>query len=189
MELIGYFYKKQLPLIRDLKPQINSKDLDHYFNMEEINLYIDDEDSVESRDDVVQPVCATVILTKDHKILTVNKPNKSSLYLGGHLILDDIQEDNILTFIATIKRVATEELCYTINDSSIHHPIITYTTKTPNLANHIGIVFPIIINESFDVTNNAYQWSNLSDVSKINNLDSWSQTILDTISRPKSLIL
>ena len=194
MELIGYFYKKQLPLLTNDNPTTN---------LEDINLYFDNRDIVELRDETVQPICAAVILTKDRHILVMKKSNhsagnlspeknKSLLYLGGHLDINDLKYTNLDTFANGMMREVAEETNLEINHNQIRKPIICYSPLTEKSAKHIGIIFPVVLEKCVDISfsDGTCKFIHFTEIDKINNLEPWSKIILENIlpSHNKSLI-
>ena len=195
MKTIGYFYKQQLPLLTNNVERFHTKSLNTYYNLEQIDLYFDEQSMVEDRDDVIQLICATVILTKDGYILTVKKPletdssttlknERTSLYLGGHLDIYDTEYNNTDTFITTMKREVSEEINYNITNDTILTPFITYTPVSKKMANHIGIIFPVVIDNPFDLTmDSKHQWLPIDRISEITTPDPWSLLIAKRLSK------
>ena len=115
MEKIGFIKKEETNLLHGLN------------SIEKLikPIEFDDREVVEERNDVVQPVCAGVVMTKSGKILTVNKTAKATgkispekdktlLYVGGHLGFEDIAGDVVTTFKNGMKREILEELNFEI---------------------------------------------------------------------------
>lgn len=154
MEKIGYINKSCLFLKNGLNLIEKLKDVEIQYGYRDI---------VEKRGDIVQPVCAGVIITKDNKILIVNKSakltgkkspekDKTLLYVGGHLDISDIANSNMITFANGMKREILEETGHNVKDLEINEPILIYTPKTANSAKHLGAVFPLMIEKTFDIT-------------------------------------
>ena len=146
-EMIGYIDKNKISFENGL----NSFD-----KIENEKFEFGNRSLVEENSSVIQPICAGVIITKDNKILTINKHskatseksperNKTLLYIGGHLDALDIDDSNIQTFVNGMKREILEELGFVVNDENIINPMITYTPITERSSRHFGIIFPIII--------------------------------------------
>ena len=153
-------------------------------------------DIVEEKDDVVQPICAGVMITKNKQILIINKnkkatsenspeKNKTLLYVGGHLDISDTSQSNLQTFIAGMKREIAEEMGIEIEKSCILKPILTYTPINKKSAKHLGIIFPVIIDNSFDTTftDGKCKFVDIDSLERINNFESWSLIILEEIVR------
>lgn len=187
MEKIGYINKDSLVLINGL----NSID-----RLNDIEIQYGYRDMVETRCDVVQPICAGVIITKNNQILILKKNSKSTstespekdktlLYIGGHLDISDMTNSNIETFANGMKREISEELGIEVKDVEINNAILTYTPISEKSAKHLGVIFPIIIEDSFDTTftDGKSKFINLNSLNNITNFDSWSEIILNTIIR------
>ena len=187
MEKIGYIYKSNLLLAYGL----NSID-----RLKNVEIKYGYRDVVEERNDVIQPICSGVIITKDNKILIVNKnkksigvkspeKNKTLLHVGGHLDISDRSNSNFQTFVKGMKREMAEELGLKVKDVEINKPILTYTPVSEKSAKHIGIIFPIIIQNAFDITfvDGHCKFVDIDSLHKITNFESWSEIILNKIVR------
>lgn len=185
MEKIGYIEKENITL----KNGLNSID-----RLKDVEIHYEYRDIVEKRLDVVQPVCAGVIITNDNKILIINKNSESTgkkdpekdktlLYVGGHLDISDFSKSNIETFINGMKREVLEELDYEIKDFEISNPILTYTPTSEVSAKHFGVIFPIKIEKPFDTTftDGKCSFVDISSLHNITNFESWSEIILSEI--------
>lgn len=185
MEKIGYIEKSKINLLNGL----NSID-----ELKNIEIKYDSRDIVEESSDCIQFICAGVILTKDNRILIVNKSKKSTsshspekdktlLYVGGHLDIADSSKNNLQTFVAGMKREILEETGYDIKDNNIHNPILTYTSTTEKSAKHLGIIFPIVIGNCFNIafTDGKCKFIDIDNLKEIENFESWSEIILDEI--------
>ena len=187
MEKIGYINKGNLNLTSGL----NSID-----RLKNVKVQYGYRDIVEDRIDVIQPVCAAVIITKDNKILTINKNSKSTgkispeknktlLYVGGHLDSSDESTSNMETFTNGMKREITEELGLEVKTFEVNSPILTYTPISEKSAKHLGIIFPIFIEKSFDTTftDGKCKFVDIDSLNNITNFESWSEIILNEIVR------
>ena len=187
MEKIGYIYKNNLVLAYGL----NSID-----RLKNIEIKYGYRDIVEERNDVIQPICSGVIITKDNKILIVNKNKKSIgvkspekgktlLFVGGHLDISDSSNTNLQTFVNGMKREIVEEIGLKVKDIEISKPILIYTPTSEKSAKHLGIIFPIIIQNSIDVTFTEGQckFVDVDSLDKITNFESWSEIVLNKIIR------
>ncbi len=187
MEKIGYIEKNNILLHHGLNSIDLLKDAIISYGFREI---------VEERNDVVQPVCAGVVITRNRKVLIVNKTTKSTgkispeknktlLYIGGHLDFSDMSETNLQTFTAGMKRELSEEIGLQISNSNISSPIATYTPTTEKSAKHLGIIFPIIIENTFDTTftDGKCKFVDIDSLKNITNFESWSEIILNEIVR------
>ena len=185
MEKIGYFEKRFANLQEGLNP---------YDKLEKIKINFDDRNTVEERNDVIQLVCAGVILTKNNQVMVINKTknvtgntspekNKTLLYVGGHLDILDFSKSNLETFTNGMKREILEELSLTIENSNIKFPIITYTPFNEKSAKHIGVIFPVVIDSPFETTftDGKCHFVEISKLTNIKNFESWSQIILREI--------
>lgn len=185
MEIIGYIEKDTF------------KDKDGFNSIETLQNYTVKygyRPALEERDDVIQPICAGVILTQDHQVLIVNKSkastgknspekNKTLLYIGGHLDVSDDAQSNLQTFVQGMKRELLEETGLEIKDSNIFKPILTYTPISEKSARHLGIIFPVIIPKAFDTnfTDGKCKFVDIDSLKLINNFESWSEIILQEI--------
>ncbi len=187
MEKIGYIDKGSLILTSGL----NSID-----RLKNIEIHYGYRDIVEERKDVVQPVCAGVIITKDNQILIINKNSKSTgkispekdktlLYVGGHLDISDMSNSNTQTFTNGMKREIAEELGLEVKDAETNNPILTYTPISEKSAKHLGVIFPIVIEKSFDTTftDGKCKFVEIDSLENITNFESWSEIILNEIVR------
>lgn len=158
------------------------------------SLHFADREIVEERNDVVQPICAGVIITKDKKVLVVNKTAKSTgkvspekdkslLYIGGHLSIVDMQKSNIGTFKSGMKREILEEIGLDVKETCIKNPIVTYTPTTEKSAKHCGVIFPIEIEKPFNTTftDGKCKFVDISGLKGIHNFEPWSEIILKEI--------
>ena len=182
MEKIGYINKNNLNLANGL----NSIDV-----LKEIEIQYESRDIVENQNDTVQPVCAGIIITKNNQILIINKNSKSTgnkspekdktlLYIGGHLDITDTSKSNLQTFANGMKREIEEELGLKIDINSVQTPILTYTPISEKSAKHLGILFPIIIENSFDTTftDGKCKFVDIDSLDNITNFEPWSEIIL-----------
>ena len=187
MEKIGYIDKDNLNLTSGLNSIDRLKDIEIQYGYRDI---------VEDRIDVVQPICAGVIITKDNQILIINKNSKSTgktspeknktlLYVGGHLDVFDMSNSNIQTFTNGMKREILEELGLEVKDVETNNPILTYTPISEKSAKHLGIIFPIVIEKSFDTTftDGKCKFVDIDSLNNITNFESWSEIILNEIAR------
>ena len=180
MENVGYIEKNNLKL---------------GFGKNDINDIIGDikfgcRDEVEQRADVIQLICAGVIFT-DKEILTLKKSKKQTgnnsseqgktlLYVGGHL--DEI--DNVNNFVNTLKngmkREIFEELDYSVDERFVGSPLVVYTPINDKSKRHLGVIFPIKINDIFnaDFIDGKCKFIEIGEVENINNLEEWSKIIL-----------
>ena len=185
MEKIGFIEKTKINLLNGL----NSIE-----ELKNIEIKYDSRDIVEVSSDFLQIICAGVILTKDNRILIVNKSKKSTseqspeknktlLYVGGHLDIADSSKNNLQTFVAGMKREILEETGYDIKDNNIHNPILTYTSTTEKSAKHLGIIFPIVIDCGFEITfsDGKCNFIEIDALKQIDNLESWSEIIVKEI--------
>ena len=182
MEKIGYIKKSDLALRNGINKisQLNNTPIQYgYRNI------------IEERQDVVQPVCAGVILTKDRQILTFKKhkkalsqnspeKDKTLLYIGGHIDLEDSEETNEATFVNGVKREILEELGLEINDTAIAHPMLTYTPTSEKSAKHLGIIYPIVIEKAIELefADGECQFISIDELASLPNIGEWSQLIL-----------
>lgn len=187
MEKIGYIDKNRLAL----KNGLNSIEI-----LKDIEIQYGYRDIVEDRIDVVQPVCAGVIITKNNKVLIINKNSKSTgkvspekdktlLYVGGHLDISDISNSNISTLKNGMKREILEELGLEAIDIDINEPIVTYTPTSEKSSKHLGVIFPIVIEKSFDTTftDGKCKFVDIDSLDNITNFEPWSEIILNEIIR------
>ena len=189
MEKIGYIAKDKLGLCDGL----NSIEKLKY-----TKILFDYRSKIELRNDVVQPVCAGVIITKDGYVLTLCKTNKSAgksleknstlLYVGGHLDIEDSCKSNINTFIKGMRREVLEEINIDIGNNNIYNPIVTYTPTTETSAKHFGVIFPVVIEKCFDISfiDGECKFMKIEELSRIKNLESWSEIILKEILKLNS---
>ena len=185
MEKIGYIEKDKI----GLQNGVNSVQ-----SIIAANILFDYRSLVEEREGVVQPICAGVILTKNNQILIVNKTSKSTgkkspeknktlLYVGGHLDDADIKENNLQSFCSGMKREIAEELGMIVDDNNIYNPIVTYSPISEKSAKHFGIIFPIVIEKSFDTTftDGKCRFVDIENLNNITNFESWSEIILNEV--------
>ena len=192
MEQVGYIEKGVSPLVMGL----NSVE-----KLMDTQIKFADRDLVESRDDVVQPICAGVMITQDNKVLTIRKhakatgvsspeKDKTLLYLGGHLDVLDNSLNNLESFKIGMKREVEEETGFRIDNTCILKPIVTYTPTTLKSSKHFGVIFPVIIPKAFDLTfsDGVCSFVDVESLDAVDNLDSWSEIILrEVIQKNKSL--
>ena len=187
MEKIGYIDKGSLVLTSGLNSIDRLTDIEIQYGYRNV---------VEDRSDVIQPICAGVIITKDNQILIINKNSKSTgkispekdktlLYVGGHLDISDMSNSNIQTFINGMKREIAEELGIDVRSVETNNAILTYTPISEKSEKHLGVIFPIIIENSFDTTftDGKCKFVNIDSLNKITNFESWSEIILSEIVR------
>ena len=85
--------------------KLNLKSGLNKINLDNSSILFGDREFVEQLKSFVQPICAAMILTKNGKILTINKTatstgkispekDKTLLYVGGHLDISDKNEDS-----------------------------------------------------------------------------------------------
>ncbi|MBO5394309.1 MAG: hypothetical protein J6A28_00170 [Clostridia bacterium] len=187
MEKIGYIDKSKLALLSGLNSSSQLND---------VELKYENRDIIEQRNDVVQPICAGVMMTKDNKILVVNKKakatgekspekGKSLLYIGGHLDIADRAEANFQTFSLGMRREIEEEMGFALTNenASLKSPIVLYTPLTEKSARHLGVIFPVIIERSFDTTftDGKCKFVDINVLSEIDNFEAWSEIILKEI--------
>ena len=190
MEKIGYIKKDKVTCLNG----INLRDGD----LRELEIEYDYRDLVEERSDVVQPICAGVVMTKDNKILVINKSSKSTgkispekdktlLYIGGHLDISDQTKTNLSTFLSGMKREILEEMNIKISDEDVGEPIVTYTPTSEKSAKHMGIIFPIILSHTFNTgfTDGKCRFVDIGSLNEINNFESWSEIILEEIVKKR----
>ena len=199
MELIGYIYKQQLPIITEFNYIPGHYNADNYSALEKLDIHFDDSNIVEKRNDLIPIVCASVVLTRNNEILTLkhetkptsNSPDQqdiTSLYIGHKLSLEDLQESNMYSFISSMRRAMGDNTGYNVEDKLIHSPIIAYVNDTKKLTKCAGIFFPIIVDQRFDITceNMSCEWQSI-DEAKYMTLDQWSDIIIDAITYDHSL--
>lgn len=187
MEHIGFYYKAAIKL----QQGINNIELcnDHV-------LHFGSRDEVEELDNAVQPICTGILLTKDNKILTVHKTNKSVsknspekqktlLYIGGHL--DMVDKDCIPTtaFLKGAKREIFEELGIDIfqNCNKILKSYAIYNPTSTKLSKHFGVMHTLLLNEEFEphFTDGKAEFVPIAKLSQVDNLEDWSKYIIDEI--------
>ena len=191
MEKIGYIKKNELVL---------NNGINHISQLHNTTIRYGYRSCIEERLDVIQPVCAGVILTQDEKILTFKKHakatsqnsperNKTLLYIGGHIDLEDSQQTNEQTFINGLKREIIEELGIEISDKAISQPVVTYTPSTDKSAKHFGIIYPVFIEKAtdFNFSDGNCQFVSIDALANIQGLEGWSQLILSMLLRNKTL--
>ena len=185
MEKIGYIKKNKI----SLKNGLNSIDV-----LKNIDVNFGDRDIIENRNDVIQIICAGVIISNDGQILIVKKSskatgsnspekNKTLLYVGGHLDVSDISKDNFHTFMLGMKREIQEETGLNILDKDINNPILTYTPINEKSSRHLGVIFPIIIDKSIQTpfSDGKCKFVDIDSLKGIENFESWSEIILKEI--------
>jgi predicted NUDIX family phosphoesterase len=190
MEKIGYIKKSDLILRDGINP---------ISTLDNTNIQYGFRNLIEERLDVIQPVCAGVILTQDNKILTFKKHKKATsknsperdktlLYIGGHLDLEDSEESTHATLVNGLKREIIEELGLEIKDTAISKPIITYTPSTDKSARHFGIIYPITIEKAIDLnfSDGTCEFISLEDLANTPNLGGWSKLIVNLLIRNKN---
>lgn len=187
MEKIGYIHKNKISLQNGLNSIEELKNVEIQYGYRDV---------VEELNEVVQPVCAGVIITKGNQILIINKNSKSTgktspeknktlLYIGGHLDIFDMSNSNIQTFTNGMKREILEELGLEVKDIETNNPILTYTPISEKSAKHLGVIFPIVIEKSFDTTftDGKCKFVDIDSLNNIINFESWSEIILNEIVR------
>ena len=189
MEKIGYILKNNLKL------SFGQNDIDNIRG----DIKFGYRDKVEERDDVVQIICSGTIFT-DKQVLMLEKSKKATgensseqgktlLYIGGHL--DEI--DNATDFITTLKngmkREIFEELNYFVDDHNIGMPLVVYTPVNSKSQRHLGVIFPVKINEKFnaDFTDGKCKFVDIDKVENITNLEEWSKIISKELHYQKDL--
>ena len=185
-EKIGYIPMEKL----NLKSGLNK------INLDNSSILFGDREFVEQLKSFVQPICAAMILTKNGKILTVNKTAKSTgkispekdktlLYVGGHLDISDENDDLFETFKSGMKREVLEELNLKISDKQIKNPVVVYTPTSTKSSRHMGIIFPVVVEKAFETsfTDGQCKFADLKDVAKIENLEDWSKIAFKEISK------
>lgn len=180
MEKIGYIKREKLKL------HAGKNDVESIIS----SITFDCRDEVEQRDDVIQVICAGVILT-DKEVLTIKKSKQSTgsdspekdkilLYIGGHLDEADKVEDFVETLKNGMKREILEEINYTVKDNEIGYPIAVYMPVNDKSKRHLGVIFPVKINKQFNrgFTDGKCKFVDINKVENINNLEEWSKIIL-----------
>ena len=191
MEKIGFIEKEKI----SLQDGVNSIEV-----LENVEIKYGDRDLIENRNDVIQPICAGVVMTQDKQVLIVNKNknstseesperNKTLLYVGGHLDISDKVESNLQTFISGLKREILEEIELMIKDDEIASPILVYNNTPEKASKHLGIIFPVIIEKSIDVSfaDGKCRFVDMSSLSSMKNLASWSEIVLEEIIQKTSI--
>ena len=128
-----------------------------------------------------------MIINKNSKSTGKISPekNKTLLYVGGHLDISDMSYSNIQTFTNGMKREIAEELGLEVKDVETNNPILTYTPISEKSAKHLGVIFPIVIEKSFDTTftDGKCKFVDIDSLNNITNFESWSEIILNEIVR------
>jgi len=183
MEKVGYINKD----ILGLNEGLNSK-----IKLNGVTILYDDREILEQRNDVVQPICAGVIMTKDNKVLVLNKnskatginspeKDKSLLYIGGHLDAVDGAQTNLISCANGMVREIAEEtgVEISIEEGSLSRAILTYTPTSEKSARHFGVIFPVVIEKAFDTTftDGKCRFVDIESLSQIKNFESWSEII------------
>ena len=189
MEKIGFISKENL--ILDTGINLIDKLLD-------VNISYDDRDLVEKRNDLLQPVCAAFMTTKNGKVFALNKYDKVAgerspelgktlLYIGGHLDESDETTFNIEIFKNGMKREILEELNYMLDEKNIYEPLVVYTPNTEKSSRHFGIIFKVMLEHELDLicTDGVCRFVDIDELKNIENIDSWSQLIIENIFKEK----
>ena len=187
-ENIGYFYKEDLSLNMGLNDiaQLNRR------------LLFADREFVENLSSCVQPIAAGIVMTKTGKILTVNKTKKSTggvsperdktlLYVGGHISMEDEGQNTLETLIFGMKREINEELNIEIEDNQIKKPFLVYTPTSLKSSKHMGVLFPVVIEKECDLkfTDGKCMFIPFEKVREIENLEDWSSIVYKEIEKDK----
>lgn len=191
MEKIGYIKKSDLTLNNGINQISLLDDTPIQYGYRNI---------IEERQDVVQPVCAGVILTQDRQILTFKKhkkalsqyspeKDKTLLYVGGHIDLEDSEQTNEATFVNGVKREILEELGLEINDNAIAKPMLTYTPYTEKSAKHIGVIYPIVIEKAIELefADGECQFISIDELASLPNMGEWSKLIMAILLKDMSM--
>ena len=188
MENIAFVKKEKL----NLKNGLNSLG-----QFENVKVQFGNRDHVEKLNDCVQPVCAGILLTTNNKILVLKKTskstgkvsqekNKSLLYVGGHLDKTDTNSSNLKMFENGMKREILEELGLILPEISITNPYVVYSPTTEKSAKHIGIIFPIVVEEfTPEFADGKAKFMDINDAKNLNNLEEWSKILLENLTRDK----
>ena len=179
MEKVGYIQKNNLKL------SFGKNDIDSIISDIEFGF----RDNVEERDDIIQLVCAGLIFT-DKQVLTLAKSKQSTgknsseqgktlLYIGGHLDEIDNSDDFVKTLKNGMKREIFEELGYSVNENDVGSPLVIYTPVNSKSQRHLGVIFPVKINEKFnaDFTDGKCKFVDIDKVENITNFEEWSKII------------
>jgi len=182
METVGYIKKNKI----NVKNGLNDFEI-----LKNIEILYGSRDEIEDNCDCIQFICAGVIITRDNRILIVNKSKKSTsshspekdktlLYVGGHLDFADKDNSNLQTFINGMKREILEETGYNVTDVNIN-PILIYAPTNDKSAKHLAIIFPIIIDSGFDnnFSDGKCKFVDIATLKQKNNLESWSEIIAE----------
>lgn len=187
MEKIGFYYTAALKL----KSGINNVDICNSHV-----LHYGYRDEVEESTNTVQPICTGALITKDGKILTIQKTDKSVgkispekhktlLYVGGHLDLKDKDYITTNAFMNCARREIKEELDVDIykNCDEILKTFAVYCPTTTKSAKHFGVIHTIILNEEFEphFTDGKAEFVPIAKLSQVDNLEDWSKYIIDEI--------
>ena len=120
-------------------------------------------DSVEQRDNYIQPIAIAVVLSKSgDKILCVKKTEKSTksdspesgqtlLYVGGHMRKEDESREchNFLDVLRnTLQREILEELGISLVISKEEIPFVIYTPDNEKSKKHLAIGWKVYIDEA-----------------------------------------
>ena len=190
MERIGYFFKSQFRIEEGLNEHENLTAQLHFGERQE----------VEAMDDVVQPVCAGLLLTKTGKIFRIQKTDKCAgksaekgktlFYVGGHLDEIDKTDELMLTFANGMKREISEELLggKPLTAGLVKSPFIVYRPDNAKSAKHFGVIFPVIFDEEFvpkfakgEMKEKKSGFVSIEEVTRFTNLESWSATVLPEV--------
>lgn len=163
-------------------------------------------DSVEQRDNYIQPIAIAVVLSKSgDKILCVKKTEKSTksdspesgqtlLYVGGHMRKEDESREchNFLDVLRnTLQREILEELGISLVISKEEIPFVIYTPDNEKSKKHLAIGWKVYIDEETKLRLDSYELVQKKGKSKSGTfvsfdnvtdsdikLESWSRTIL-----------
>ena len=116
--------------------------------------------------------------------------NKTLLYIGGHLDISDVSSSNLQTFANGMKREILEETGFVVEDNKLHNPILTYSSTTEKSSKHLGIIFPVVIDNCFDTTftDGKCQFVKIDSLEEIENFESWSEIIYNEIVKNMSFV-
>lgn len=186
MEKIGFFYKAAIKL----KNGINDIELcDNHI------LHFDNRDKVEEMNNVVQPVCAGILLTNTGKILMLNKSKdlgktspekrKTLLHVGGHINQKDKDYSNTTSLLNGARREIKEELGIDIymNCEAYLKSFTIYEPTNIQLSKHFGAMHTILLKEEFEpkFTDGKAQFIDIDKIKQIPNLEDWSKYIINEI--------
>ena len=82
-----------------------------------------------------------------------------------------------------MKREIREEIDLIIEDDEIHMPIVVYNSTPEKSSKHLGIIFPVFIEKSIDVsfTDGKCRFVDITSLDNINNLESWSEIVIEEV--------